>query len=135
MEVFAAASRPIRVLVVDDERLFAEGLAHLLAQDERIDVVGHALDGAEAVRLTESLRPSIVLMDVSMPRVDGIEATRRIREVRPHTAVLVLTGPDAPDSARRAAEAGAAGYVTKDLASSDLIAAILEVAALASVRR
>ena len=127
--------RSVRVLVVDDHQLFAEGLIQLLGVEDRLEVVGHARNGWEAVGLTLSLEPDLVLMDVSMPGMDGIEATRRICTLRPQTSVLVLTGSTGPEGARAAADAGAAGYLTKTVASSDLVSTILEVAALAALGR
>ncbi len=125
-------SWPIRVLIADDQTLFAEGVTSLLGADARIEVVGHARDGDEAVELVETLRPDLVLMDVSMPRMDGIEATARIKEVSPATLVLFLTTSSSQDDVQRAAEVGAAGYLTKSAAASDLIVTIVELAALAT---
>src|SRR6266516_876413 len=104
----AAAAKlesPIRVLIVDDHRLFAE-----------------------AVELTLELEPDIVLMDISMPVMDGVEATRRIREARPDACVLMLTGSNAAADVDRSRDAGAAGYVTKDRIASQLVEAIVEAA-------
>ena len=103
----------------------------LLSQDERLDVVGHAADGAEAVSLTESLRPDLVLMDISMPRMDGIEAARRIKQQVRAPSILMLTTLESRDDVRRAAAAGADGYLTKRSASSDLVTTIVEIASLA----
>ena len=119
---------PIRVLIADDHRLFAEALEAILQPERRIEVVGVAADGEEAVRLTRSLHPKIVLMDISMPVMDGIEATRRIRESRPNACVLMLTGSNAAADVDRAREAGAAGYLTKDRIASQLVEAIVEAA-------
>jgi DNA-binding NarL/FixJ family response regulator len=133
--VNARATRPLRVLLADDHRLFAEGLALLLGADDRIDVVGHAQNGLEAIDLVAKLEPDVVLMDISMPAMDGIEATRAIRADHPSTCVLVLTGSTSSDGVRRAGEAGAAGYLSKDSLASDLVGAIFEVAALATLGR
>jgi DNA-binding NarL/FixJ family response regulator len=125
----AAANMPekIRVLVADDHRLFAQALEAILATDERLEVAGHAADGAEAVRLALSLEPDVVLMDIAMPVMDGFQATKQIRKNRPGARVLMLTGSDSRVDVDRARESGAAGYVTKDRIAPELIEAILEV--------
>ena len=125
-------ARAIRVLIADDQTLFAEGVMSLLGADERIEVVGHAKNGPEAVELAESLQPDIVLMDISMPGLDGIEATARIKKSAPATPVLFLTASSSEDDVRRASEVGAAGYLTKEAAGSELVATIVELAALAT---
>ena len=119
---------PIRVLIADDHRLFAEALEAILAGESRIDVVGRARNGAEALELALELEPDIVLMDISMPVMDGVEATRRIREARPDACVVMLTGSNAAADVDRSREAGASGYVTKDRIASQLVDAIVEVA-------
>jgi len=118
----------VRVLIADDHRLFAEALRAILSADERIEVVGLAADGEEAVRRADELHPDVVLMDISMPGVDGIEATRRIRTSQPDSQVLIVTGSDARQDVDAARTAGAAGYVTKDRIAAELIGAIFEVA-------
>ena len=117
----------IRVLVADDHRLFAQALEAILATDDRIEVAGHASDGAEAVKLALSVDPDVVLMDIAMPVMDGFQATRQIRQQRPHSCILMLTGSNSRTDVDRAREAGAAGYVTKDRIAAELIDAILEV--------
>jgi DNA-binding NarL/FixJ family response regulator len=127
----AAASNlgnPIRVLIADDHRLFAEALEAILAGESRIEVVGRARNGAEALELALDLEPDIVLMDISMPVMDGVEATRRIREARPNACVLMLTGSNAAADVDRSRDAGASGYVTKDRIASQLVDAIVEAA-------
>jgi DNA-binding NarL/FixJ family response regulator len=119
----------IRVLIADDHRLFAEALEVILSGDERITVVGHAGDGSEAVRLTGELHPDVVLMDISMPVMDGIEAAEAIRRANGKTSILMLTGSNSRTDVDRARQAGAAGYVTKDRIASELIDAIVEIAA------
>ncbi len=119
---------PTRVLIADDHVLFAEALEAILVGDERIRVVGRAANGLEAVELASSLRPDIVLMDISMPVMDGIEATARIVEDDPRTRVLVLTGSDSPRDVDAARRAGAAGYVTKDRIAAELVDAIVDAA-------
>ena len=119
--------KPLRVLIADDHRLFAEALEAILAADERIEVVGQASDGGEAVELARRLGPDLVLMDVSMPVLDGFEATREIRAEREDTRVLMLTGSNSRADVDRSRKAGASGYVTKDRIASELVAAIVEV--------
>jgi DNA-binding NarL/FixJ family response regulator len=120
--------RAIKVLIADDQRLFAEALAAILATDARIEIVGRAADGREAVTLARERRPDVVLMDLSMPVVDGFDATRELRRDLPETRVLVLTGSASADDIARARAAGAAGYITKDQIAEDLMRAILAVA-------
>jgi DNA-binding NarL/FixJ family response regulator len=122
----SATLQKIRVLIADDHRLFADALAAILATDERIEVVGKAEDGAEAVELAASTHPDVVLMDIAMPKLDGVEAAKRITQGADSAAVLMLTGSDSPTDVARAREAGAAGYVTKDRIASELIASIHE---------
>ena len=119
---------PTRVLIADDHALFAEALEAILVVDDRIDVVGRAKDGSEAVALATDLRPDVVLMDISMPVMDGIEATAQIAERVPSASVLVLTGSDAPADVDAARRAGASGYVTKDRIAAELVQAILDAA-------
>src|SRR5947207_4866196 len=126
--VAARLPNPIRVLIADDHRLFAEALEAILAGESSIEVVGRARNGAEALELAMELEPDVVLMDISMPVMAGVEATRRIRESRPDVCVLMLTGSNAPADVDRARDAGAAGYVTKDRIASQLVEAIVEAA-------
>jgi DNA-binding NarL/FixJ family response regulator len=119
----------IRVLIADDHRLFAEALEVILAGDERITVIGHAGDGEEAVRLATELHPDVVLMDISMPVMDGIEAAQAIRSTDGNACILMLTGSNSRTDVDRARQAGASGYVTKDRIASELIDAIVEIAA------
>jgi len=119
----------VRVLIADDQRLFAEALEAILATDGRIQVVGRAGNGEAAVDLARDERPDVVLMDIAMPVMDGIRATEVIREDVPEARVIVLTGSDAPQDVSRARAAGAAGFVTKDQIAGDLVRAILDAAA------
>jgi two-component system, NarL family, nitrate/nitrite response regulator NarL len=127
MEALARPDPRIRVLIADDHRLFAEALQAILDADDRIDVVGQAGDGREAVQLAAELDPDVVLMDISMPVMDGIEAAREIRSGRGDASILMLTGSNSRTDVDRARQAGAAGYVTKDRIAAELIDAILEV--------
>jgi len=121
--------RPPRVLIVDDQTLFRSGLAHLLGADERIAVVGQAVDGIEAVQLAKTLKPDVVLMDIKMPNLDGIEATRRIVAENPKTKVLMLSTFDSDNNVIQALKAGASGYVLKDAQASSIISSLLAVVA------
>ena len=116
-------------MIADDHRLFAQALEAILAADERIDVVGRARDGAEAVTLAAELDPDVTLMDIAMPGMDGFDATRQIRARRPDACVLILTGSDSRTDVDRARKAGAAGYVTKDRIAAELIQAIANAVA------
>jgi len=119
--------KPLRVVIADDHRLFAEALEAILTADERIEVVGQAGDGSEAVELARRLGPDLVLMDVSMPVLDGFEATREIRAEAEDVRVLMLTGSNSRADVDRSREVGASGYITKDRIASELVAAIVEV--------
>ncbi len=118
----------VRVLIADDQRLFAEALDAILSTDGRIAIVGRAADGREAVSLAREQEPDVVLMDIAMPVMDGIDATREIHEQVPGTRVVVLTGSDATQDVSRARSAGAVGYVTKDQIAVELVRAILDAA-------
>ena len=119
--------RPVRVLIADDEPLFVETVEALLAGDGRVEVVGTAGNGQDAVELATSLKPDVTLMDISMPILDGIEATRLIRERVPNACVLVLTGSSIAADVDRARQAGVAAFLTKDRLGTQLVNAILEV--------
>ena len=119
----------IRVLIADDHRMFAEALEAILSTDDRLEVAGHAGDGAEAVQLALQLRPDVVLMDIAMPVMDGLQATKQIRRQWPTACILMLTGSNSKSDVDRAREAGASGYVTKERIAAELIDAILEIAA------
>jgi DNA-binding NarL/FixJ family response regulator len=120
--------RPARVLVADDEPLFVETVQALLAGDDRVEIIGTASNGHDAVDLAVALDPDVTLMDISMPMLDGIEATRRIREQLPDACVLVLTGSSISADVDRARQAGVAAFLTKDRIGTQLVEAILEVA-------
>lgn len=106
---------PIKILIVDDQALFREGLASLLATQPDMRVVGQASDGAEATEQVEALRPDLILMDVRMPRVDGIEATRRIKPLLPDAKIVMLTVSDLAQELFEAMRHGAAGYLLKNM--------------------
>jgi DNA-binding NarL/FixJ family response regulator len=116
----------VRVLVVDDHAVFAEALMLTLGIDDRIEVVGSASSGREAVSLAEALNPDVVLMDVHMPSMDGIEATRHVRRVSPRSRVVIVSAARSPELAAHARLAGAERYLTKDTPAVKLIDAIVE---------
>ena len=117
----------IRVLIVDDHLLFQEALQAIIETDGEMAVAGLAGNGRQAVELALSLRPDIVLRDISRPVLDGIAALEEIRAADGHACVIVLTGSDSPQDVDRARRAGAAGYVTKDRIAEELIGAIRAV--------
>ena len=118
---------PVRVLLADDHRLMREGTAALLGADERIEVVGLARDGREALALAERRRPDVVLLDLNMPEVGGLEACARLRE-QSGPEVLMLTVSEEEPDLYAALRVGAAGYLTKDVPPAELIEAVLAVA-------
>jgi DNA-binding NarL/FixJ family response regulator len=123
------ASEVARVLIADDQLLFRNGLARLLEEDPRIDIVGQAADGADAVAEAVRHNPDVVLMDLKMPIMDGIEATRQIVSQSPGTRVLVLSTFDADTYIVQALKAGASGYVLKDSKTEAVVSSILAVMA------
>jgi DNA-binding NarL/FixJ family response regulator len=114
----------VKILLVDDQRLLREGLRTLLELHNDLRIVGEAGDGIQAEALVEQLRPRVVLMDLRMPRRDGVEATRRIMARWPDVAVLVLTTYDDDELVFQSIEAGAAGYLLKDVGSDALAEAV-----------
>jgi DNA-binding NarL/FixJ family response regulator len=122
-------TRIARVLIADDQTLFRSGLARLLDVDDRVSVVGEAVDGADAVKLALSLKPDVVLMDIKMPNLDGIEATRRIISENPKIKVLMLTTFEADNHVIQALKAGASGYVLKDSQAGAIVSSVLAVVA------
>ena len=119
----------LRIVLADDHPVVRSGLRALLNTLEGLEVVGEAATGEAAVREAQLLRPDVVLMDVRMPGLDGVEATRRIRASVPQTAVLVLTMFDDDATVFTAMQAGASGYLLKDVEQDDIVAAIRAVAA------
>jgi NarL family two-component system response regulator LiaR len=119
--------KTIKVLVVDDHPPFSQGLTRLLADEPDLTPVGTASDGLEAVRLAEELKPDVVVIDVAMPRMNGIEATRRIKAKLPNTSVLVLSAYGYHPYVLSALEAGAGGYLLKNVPLRELMNAIRAV--------
>ena len=117
----------IRVLVVDDHTIVREGICTLLSLVDDIEVAGEAANGSEALTKVKELEPDVVLMDISMPIMDGLEATRRIQREFPKTKVLVLTQYDDKEYVFPIIESGAAGFISKAAASSDLTSGIRSI--------
>ncbi|AZQ39260.1 response regulator transcription factor [Streptomyces cyaneochromogenes] len=115
---------PVRVLVVDDQRLIRDGIASLLSIRSGIDVVGTAVDGRDAVAKTLELGPDVVLMDVRMPEMDGVEAVAVLRDRAPSCRVVMLTTFDDEEYVVQALRAGAHGYLLKDLPAEELAHAV-----------
>lgn len=114
----------IRLLLVDDQTLFREGLTTLLAAQPDLEVVGEAANGEEALRLAAAVHPNVVLMDLRMPILDGVEATRRLHTSQPNTHVIVLTTFAEDEAVFDGLRAGAVGYLLKDASIEHLLEAI-----------
>lgn len=115
---------PVRVLLVDDQAMFREGLRTLFSVQPDLNVVGEAANGEEAVELADQLEPDVVLMDLRMPVLDGAAATRRITERHPECRVIVLTTFDDNEAVFEGLRAGAVGYLLKDASSEKLFEAV-----------
>lgn len=125
--------KKIKVLLVEDHILVREGTRELLSREDDLQVVAEAGDGEEAVQLAAEHRPDVVIMDISMPKLNGLEATKQIKAVHPAAAVLVLTAYDDDQYIIAFLEAGAVGYVLKDVSANDLIKTIRAVHAGESI--
>ena len=120
---------PIRILIVDDQRLMREGLRTLLELEGDLEIAAEAEDGQAALDQYEAIRPDVVLMDIRMPRLDGVEATRRLRQRWPEARVIILTTFDDDAYVFDGLRAGALGYLLKDVSGQELAEAVRKVAA------
>ena len=118
----------IRVVLVDDHELMRRGTRTLLDASDAIEVVGEAADGAAGLALIESEMPDVALVDIAMPGINGIEVTRQAKRIAPGVPILILTVHDEEVYVRALLEAGAAGYLLKDVHGSDLVDAVRAVA-------
>lgn len=125
----SAGSTVIRVLLADDQPLIRAGLVMVITDAPDIEVIGQAGTGTEALRMVHGLRPDVVVMDIRMPGLDGIAATRRIKAEAPATKVLMLTTFDDDENVYGSLRAGASGFLLKDMALDDILAAVRVVAA------
>ena len=118
----------VRVALADDQELVRTGLRLILSAEPDLEVVGEAVDGAEAVALARELRPDVLLMDIRMPNLDGIAATRRITQLQPATRVVMLTTFDRSQLLYDALVAGASGFLLKDVPRAQLVGGVRAVA-------
>jgi DNA-binding NarL/FixJ family response regulator len=114
----------VRILIADDHELVRRGVRSVLRTRPDIEICGEAIDGLDAVEQSRHLSPDLVVMDISMPRLNGLEATREIRSILPSVNVLILSQHNSPEMMRQALNAGARGYVVKTAISQDLLAGI-----------
>lgn len=121
------AEKPVRVMIVEDQDIVRRGLATLLELEERVEVVGEARDGVEALRKVSPLKPDVALVDVRMPKMDGVELTRRLSTDHPEVAVLILTTFDDDEYIFGGLRAGAKGYLLKNVSPEELIWTIEKV--------
>jgi two-component system, NarL family, nitrate/nitrite response regulator NarL len=117
----------VRVLVVDDLELWHTFVHMRLDKEPNLHIIGVAVDGLEAVRKAEKLQPDLILLDISLPKLNGLEAARQIRRVAPKSTILFLSGESDPDVVRNALSAGGLGYVLKSDAAQDLLTGIESV--------
>ncbi len=122
-------NKPRRILIVDDNPALREGLKSILSDFPAFDIVGEAPDGVEALNAVERLLPDLVLMDISMPRMDGLAATKEIKKRWPGTKILVFTVYKTPEYLVAAHKAGADGYILKDSSRAELIQSIEDILA------
>jgi NarL family two-component system response regulator LiaR len=125
--------RKIRIVIADDHAVVRQGTRSLLERENDMEVVGEAGDGEEAVKIIERLKPDVAIIDIAMPKLNGVEVTRQIKPRLPSTAVLILTAYDDDEYVFALLEAGAAGYLLKDVDSREVVDAVRAVFAGESV--
>ena len=113
-----------RLLIVDDHEIFRRGLRALLEPSSEWQICGEAVDGLDAIAQCKSLKPDIVVLDVSMPGLNGLEAARRIKQEKPEPQIVIITQHDSPQIRSAALEAGAQAFVTKSAVGSELVSAL-----------
>ncbi len=123
----------IRIVIADDHAVVRQGTRSLLEREEDLEVVGEAGDGEQAVKLIEQLKPDVAIIDISMPKLNGVEVTRQVKPRCPSTAVLILTAYDDDEYVFALLEAGAAGYLLKDVDARELVGGVRAVCAGESV--
>ncbi|MCY1704767.1 response regulator transcription factor [Pannonibacter sp. SL95] len=121
-------NKPVRLLLADDHELVRAGIRARLEGVAPLEIVGEATDGRQALEMAEALQPDILLMDISMPEMNGLQATSEIRRRFPKINVLILSIYDNPEYVRGVMQAGARGYLLKDISAKEMINAILAVA-------
>jgi NarL family two-component system response regulator LiaR len=114
----------IRILIADDHTIARKGTRQILEQEPSFLVIGEAVNGEEAINLVSTLLPDVAIVDISMPLLNGIDVTKRIKEISPSTAVLILSNYDNDEFIFALLEAGAAGYLLKDVDGQDIINAV-----------
>jgi DNA-binding NarL/FixJ family response regulator len=124
-----------RVVIADDDEEFASSIATMLETDGRVEVIGIASNGEEAIQLALWHDPDFVLMDAVMPGIDGVEATRIVCQNKPRLCILMLSGTESEELRLRAREAGAAGFMHKSRVSEELVDRILELSSSEGARR
>jgi len=117
----------IRIIVADDHSVVREGTRALLEREEDMEVVGEAKDGEEAINLIQKLHPDVAILDISMPKLSGIEVTRQVKPSFPSLAILILTAYDNDEYVFALLEAGAAGYLLKDVPGHEIVEAVRAV--------